>query len=123
MRKCEGSARFRRRLLGYIPARIHGYNAYLREFNELRNSFCDALECSIWNAPDSDNDRIDMGLEVKTIRVPFEGRQVPAPENYDTWLRAQYGDYMQLPPEDQRVASHAQDFWWVDGCAPSRGEE
>ena len=32
----------------------------------------------------------------------FEGHMFPIPVKYDAFLRAMYGDYMQLPPEDQR---------------------
>ena len=37
------------------------------------------------------------------INLEFEGRFFPAPKKYDTWLRMTYGDYMKLPPVDQRV--------------------
>lgn len=38
--------------------------------------------------------------------VCFEGRQCPAPADPCTVLRIMYGDYLQLPPEDQRVSRH-----------------
>ncbi len=34
--------------------------------------------------------------------LPFEGRDVPVPDGWDTYLRTLYGDYMQLPPENKR---------------------
>ena len=34
--------------------------------------------------------------------VPFHGRTVPIPQDFDTYLRRKYGDYMRLPPEDKR---------------------
>lgn len=40
------------------------------------------------------------------ILMEFEGCQFKAPAEYDKWLRLYYGDYMQLPPEDQRVSHH-----------------
>lgn len=40
------------------------------------------------------------------IEVLFEGKMYPAPVGYDEWLRAYYGDYMQLPPEEKRVTHH-----------------
>lgn len=36
----------------------------------------------------------------------FNGRQYWIPKEYDTLLRFEYGDYMQLPPPDRRVAQH-----------------
>ena len=36
----------------------------------------------------------------------FEGIPYSIPKNYDTFLRRQYGNYMQLPPEEQRVGRH-----------------
>lgn len=36
------------------------------------------------------------------VTSPFEDREYKIPKDYDTWLRAYYGDYMTLPPESQR---------------------
>lgn len=38
--------------------------------------------------------------------LEFEGHAFKAISGYDTYLRAQYGDYMQLPPEEERIAKH-----------------
>lgn len=43
----------------------------------------------------------------KMIDVEFEGETFKAPAGYDVWLRAFYGDYMQLPPPDKRVSQHS----------------
>ncbi|MBR4626748.1 MAG: LicD family protein [Ruminococcus sp.] len=40
------------------------------------------------------------------IDVEFEGKQYKAPVGYDEWLRALYGDYMRLPPVEERVSHH-----------------
>lgn len=48
----------------------------------------------------------------KGIKVPFENIFANAPEKYDEYLKVLYGDYMQLPPEDQREAHH--NFHFVD---------
>ena len=37
------------------------------------------------------------------IKLNFEGKQFYAPRNYDAILTQLYGDYMKLPPEDERV--------------------
>ena len=49
------------------------------------------------------------------VDVAFEGGQYPAPIGYDTYLRALYGDYMQLPPEDQRASLHNLKAWRAEG--------
>lgn len=36
------------------------------------------------------------------VKVNFEDTQVTVPVNYDAILKSLYGDYMELPPEDQR---------------------
>ena len=38
--------------------------------------------------------------------LTFEGLRVSAPKEYDKWLTQVYGDYMQLPPEEERVPHH-----------------
>ena len=38
--------------------------------------------------------------------VTFEGETFKAPAEYDKFLTTLYGDYMQLPPEDQRENRH-----------------
>ena len=40
------------------------------------------------------------------IEVTFEKKKYPAPARYDEWLRSYYGDYMELPPEEQQVSHH-----------------
>ena len=49
----------------------------------------------------------------KTIDVQFEGRSFKIMRGYDRFLRNIYGDYMQLPPEDQRQPkfSHIKFYW------------
>lgn len=51
----------------------------------------------------------------RAIDVEFCGRKFPAPIGYDARLRAEYGDYMRLPPEDQRGGHAAcQTMMWRD---------
>ena len=41
-----------------------------------------------------------------TVWLPFAGTDVPAPVDYEKILRHQYGEYMKLPPENQRLPTH-----------------
>ncbi|MDO5101149.1 MAG: LicD family protein [Eubacteriales bacterium] len=47
----------------------------------------------------------------ETIDVEFCGRFYKAPAMYDQVLRADYGDYMVLPPKDQQVTHHNFRVW------------
>lgn len=38
--------------------------------------------------------------------MPFEDLMMPLMEDYEGYLRHCYGDYMQLPPEEQQVSNH-----------------
>ena len=48
------------------------------------------------------------------VQVEFEGHKFPAFEGYDAYLRCQYGDYMQLPPVEERVSKHNYKAYWKD---------
>ena len=45
----------------------------------------------------------------------FEGRQFKIPRGYHEIMTRLYGDYMQLPPEDQRIAPHTGKACWKQG--------
>lgn len=44
--------------------------------------------------------------DFETMEVPFEDILVSIPVGYDAYLRRIFGDYMQWPPEEGRVAKH-----------------
>ena len=48
------------------------------------------------------------------ILLPFENTEFYSVEDYDTVLKNWYGDYMQLPPESERVQTHSKwhYFYW-----------
>lgn len=46
----------------------------------------------------------------RTASLPFEGIQLETFGNYKAWLEKVYGNYMELPPEAQRVPDHYFDF-------------
>ena len=49
-----------------------------------------------------------------TIYAEFEGKKYRIPSGYDEWLRKFYGDYMQLPPEEERYSHHTKGFMKED---------
>ena len=42
----------------------------------------------------------------KLVSIPFHGKEFWAIAEWDNYLTAMYGDYMQLPPEDKRETHH-----------------
>lgn len=42
--------------------------------------------------------------------VDFEGYSMPVPHDTDEYLKISFGDYMQLPPEEERVVRHSAVF-------------
>ena len=48
------------------------------------------------------------------ITVDFEHLRLPAPKNYDFILTQYYGDYLQLPPEEEREFGHEFDVYLIE---------
>ncbi len=47
-----------------------------------------------------------------TVDVEFEGKKFKAMNGWRKQLKGYYGDYMQLPPPEQRVSNHDFRAWW-----------
>lgn len=59
----------------------------------------------------------DMGLKKwfsETTEMKFEGEYFMVPVGWKEYLTKRYGDFMTLPPEDQRVSDHDLDVDWVE---------
>ena len=54
----------------------------------------------------------DEDLFKNMIEVDFEGRKYPSIALYDKFLTMRYGNYMQLPPVEERVPHHGQTYYW-----------
>ena len=46
--------------------------------------------------------------------MPFENITIKVPEDCDGYLRFLYGNYMQLPSEDERISHHSRYFVSLD---------
>ena len=63
-----------------------------------------SLTCGDWSVPRKCCEEI--------IDTDFEGRTYMIFKDYDTLLRVYFGDYMQLPPEEERVSNHGFTACW-----------
>lgn len=63
-----------------------------------------SLTCGDWSVPRYYFDNL--------IDCPFEDRTYLVSEQYDALLRVYFGDYMQLPPVEQRVSNHGYTAYW-----------
>lgn len=55
-------------------------------------------------------DDYTFSADYKMIQLPFEGRMLNVPDNYNDILTKSYGDYMKLPPENERYKKHIEDW-------------
>lgn len=56
--------------------------------------------------PNGEKDYFSVNDTTPVILAEFEGEKYNIPQNYDSYLRKFYGDYMQLPPIEQRGGHH-----------------
>lgn len=56
-------------------------------------------------------DILDFDLFDRLIELPFENVMCKATAHYHKYLTQKYGDYMQFPPESERVSKHEIDYW------------
>ena len=62
--------------------------------------------------PDFLTYKLDLFEETKLAQ--FEGHKYTITSEYDTFLKIQYGDYMQLPPEEKRHPIHGGHYYWIE---------
>lgn len=57
-------------------------------------------------------DVYDKDLVIETTIHDFENHKFRIPIGYDRYLKQVYGNYMQYPPEEERVSNHSFEAWW-----------
>ena len=103
--------------LALLKLKLKKPDFYLEEAKKLHalypyraSEYVAAVECPY----NSKKNRVPKQYYVGSVDVEFEGHTFRAPICYDKLLRSIYGDYMQLPPEDQRVTHHTNKVYWKD---------
>lgn len=106
--------------------RVHHYLRYgrligrERSLESLVSELCDHdFDHSVYIASTyglrSDKEILPQELFRSSCNVEFEGLSLPAPVGWHEYLKAMYGDYMQLPPEGERYADHDVSIYLKDG--------
>ena len=105
-------------LTGYtIAGKIYGQKRALKKIDRM---------CAEYSRDHSDSGVIadivaanDRGVRLpadtfaSTLMGDFEGEKFPIPVGYDAFLRSYYGEYMELPPVEKRVATHGFRAYWT----------
>lgn len=93
----------------YFYAKLRGKNCFQDKLEKLaRVKDYDSSEyigCVIWLSW-GEKDIFPRKWFDETIMMPFDKYEFRVPKEYDRVLRHEYGDYMKLPPEKDRVGHH-----------------
>lgn len=110
--------RWRRRLLKLLPIKsIPGFHQLMIEYRDL----------TLKKVPEKGGGSFytlggawgnfkryafDYDIYSELIEVEFEGFKFYAPKSYDHYLTFVYGDYMKLPPKEDRYPYHGEKLYW-----------
>lgn len=95
-----------------VPSRT----AVIKKIEQLYNSYPYLTSNYVGDIIDLFGERGWLKKEVfeEYTTTTFENLQVRIIKDYDTFLKARYGDYMQLPPEEERIPGHAAPVYWKE---------
>ena len=89
-------------LYAQIMGREYFINAFEKAAHKYTIEESELIDCVIWDP----TKYMKKEWFLETIELDFEHLKVKAPKHYDEILKGWYGDYMTMPPEDQRAPSH-----------------
>lgn len=94
--------------LGIVPSRKLRYKIWRlaeRKMTKYKIADCNAIT-ELCSGPGYMKNRYPKEAFESAVLKEFEGRQMPIPVGYDTYLKIAFGDYMQLPPKEKQKAHH-----------------
>lgn len=102
---------FKRLIYGSLKlfSRVRSVKGWKRSFEKVQHRYNQGKTQVVTNMGGSytyERESKPRALVEKIALHKFENGEFCIPADYDTFLRSCYGDYMQLPPEDQRIGRH-----------------
>jgi lipopolysaccharide cholinephosphotransferase len=91
-----------------------GYRYYLKKYDQLASSLKndDTNHAGIIIYGEGlKKEYCEKGMFTNASKVSFEGVEFNAPADVDKYLTQMYGNYMQLPPEEDRKVHPSKTFW------------
>ena len=93
----------------YLYAKLRGKEHFQNKLEKLaRVKDYDSSEyvgCVVWLSGGEKDIFLRKWFD-ETVMMPYEKYEFRIPKFYDSVLRHEYGDYMQLPPEEERIGHH-----------------
>ncbi len=102
-------------VFAWIPTRIVGYRRWGERIQRcaMKYSFDEERFVGVVTTPRYIKDeKVEKDAWMQAIKVDFEGRQYNAPGNYDDYLTALYGNYMEMPPVEEQKSHHVFRLYW-----------
>ena len=101
--------------MGKFLVKPFDYNKLIKKYINLCSKYnvkdCKFVANNVWGI--GEKEKFPKELLLETAKYKFEDLEVIGIKNYDKWLNIRYGDYMQLPPEEERV-THEFEAWRVE---------
>jgi len=96
-----------------IPFRLLGSYFVIKRYESLAmaNGYDNGEEVACLVSGEGSSERIRRDHIEGTAELEFEGNHYPVPSRWDIYLENIYGDYMKLPPEDERKPHSNTVFW------------
>ena len=115
--------RFTKNVLFTIPRnliaflfRLRGYRYYLEKYINYwmkhNNSDTECVGVVQFGEGLDSKERCSRKALTGDTVLQFEGIMCKVPDNYVQYLTQMYGDYMSLPPVEERVTKHKHDVYW-----------
>ncbi len=106
-----GESKLRKLVYGALKtvSRIRSLESWRKAATRARMRYNDGSAkyvTNMYSGYDYEREAVPFQMLETVIPHKFEQGEFCIPKDYDQFLRQCYGDYMQLPPEDQRVGSH-----------------